>query len=86
MKIAFIGGYGHHHLKRVAQAGKATVVGVASDGFDDRAKMKFYDRAWSKGAPWFPDYREMLDKTNPDVVSIGPVYGYTGEVIAESLG
>lgn len=82
MKIAIIGGYGHHHLQKAVSSGEIELVGIAADGFDDRAK-KFL-----KGtkAPWFDDYRKMLDTVKADVISVGPVYGYTGEAIAEALG
>ena len=62
------GDYGHGIDVCWLEVPRATIVGVADDnpkGLADAAKRLNVDAT-------FADYREMLDKTKPDIVAIGP--------------
>ena len=86
MRLAFIGGHGHHYLRAALGdpgADIARPVPVAGDGVDDERARAF---AASLGdVRWFDDAREMLDTARPDVVSIGAVYAQNSEWIAPAL-
>ena len=86
MRLAFIGGYGHHYLRGAlgdADAGVERPVLIAGDGVDDERARAF---AESLGDfVWFDDARDMLDAARPDVVSIGAVYARNSEWIAAAL-
>jgi predicted dehydrogenase len=84
MRLAFIGGHGHHYLRLAVQnAPDAFTVAMAGDGFDNDAA-----RNWSTRLPnaqWFDDTSTLFDKFQPDAVSIGAVYGHNGEIAALAL-
>ncbi len=86
MRLAFIGGYGHHYLRgALADSGAAIErpIPVAGDGVDDERARAF---AASLGdVRWFDDARDMLDAARPDVVSVGGVYARNGDWAAASL-
>jgi predicted dehydrogenase len=58
-------------------------VAVAGDGHDNDAAAAL--RAGIPQAAWYDDYRTMLDRHKPDMVNIGAVYGYIGDVAADVL-
>ncbi len=82
MKIAFIGGNGHHYLCG-ALSHPDWEVAAASDGFDPDAARGFSQRL--PNARWFDEPRSLLDEWKPDVVSIGAVYGKNGDLAAMAL-
>ncbi len=86
MRLAFIGGHGHHYLRGALDYPGAAVerpVPVAGDGVDNEKARAF---GASLGAiRWFDDARDMLDTAQPDVVSIGAVYARNGEWAAAAL-
>lgn len=84
MKIAFIGGYGHHYLAGAVERGLAEVVGVASDGVDGDAAKKWGAKRFDD-VRYYDDYRVMLDKVGAEAVSVGAVYAHNGEVVCEGL-
>ena len=82
MKIAFIGGHGHHYLRQVL-SDPAHEAAVAPDGHDSTAAAAF---ARSLPNPtWFDDGHAMLAAFAPDVVSVGGVYGFNGDWAATAL-
>ncbi len=86
MRIAFIGGWGHHYLRGALSdpgADVARPVPVAGDGYDNTQARAFADKI--SGAQWFDSALEMLDKTRPDVVSVGAVYARNAEFIMAAL-
>ena len=85
MRLAFIGGYGHHylrHLLREPDAGQYTVA-LASDGHDAEAARQLMAKLGQ--VTWYDDPRHLLDAFGPDVVSVGAVYGYNGDIAALAL-
>lgn len=86
MRLAFIGGHGHHYLRGALSDPAVTVerpVAVAGDGVDD---PKAQAMAASLGdVQWFDDARRMLDTTRLDVVSVGAVYARNGEFVVAAL-
>ena len=87
MKLAFIGGWGHAYLKGLLADKKYEVsypVAVAGDG-KDNARAKEFGSKLGVPIEWYDDAAVMLDKYKPDVVNIGTVYGYAGDVIAGVL-
>jgi predicted dehydrogenase len=85
MRIGFIGGNGHHYLRHLLHepdAQQEYSVAVASDGHDDAAQG-LAGKISASG--WFETPAQLFDKFQPDVVSIGAVYGYNGEIAAAAL-
>lgn len=86
MRLAFIGGHGHFALRRCIEDAACDVqqpVAVAGDGYDDESAR--YLSSQLPGAVWYEDPRRMLDEYKPDVVNVGPIYGYTGQIAAMVL-
>lgn len=85
MKLALIGGNGHHFLKAAADDPKldVQVVAISSDGVDARAAGKHCETFAE--AIWYDCPQTMLDKVKPDVVSVGAVYAWNGRLAAECL-
>ena len=86
MRLAFIGGHGHHYLRAALTDPGVVVerpVPIAGDGIDDEKAKEF--GATLGDVRWFDDARDMLDTTGPDVVSIGAVYARNGEWAAADL-
>jgi predicted dehydrogenase len=85
LKLAFIGGWGHHYLR--AAVGDAAcgieAVAVAGDGRDDAAARRMAEQL--PAAAWFDAPEAMLDTFAPDVVSVGAVYGHNADMIALAL-
>lgn len=82
MRLAFIGGNGHHYLKGIvsdAQLNPGLSVAVAGDGADSEAA-----RRWAGGLgvsyTWYDDPRKLLDEFKPEFVSVGAVYARNGEM------
>ena len=84
MRLAFIGGYGHHYLRHLLhETGLHFAVAAASDGYDAPAAQSL---AAKIGAPaWFDSPAQLFDEFRPEVVSLGAVYGHNGEVAALAL-
>ena len=83
MKIAFIGGNGHHYLRGALPAHPDWEVAVASDGHDTEAARGFSGRF--PNARWFDEPLAVLEQWQPDIVSIGGVYGKNGDLAALAL-
>ena len=84
MKIAFIGGWGHHCLRQlVKEPPEQLSLAVAGDGLDAVAAHKVADGL--PQAKWFDDASRMLDEFRPDAVSVGAVYAHNGRWIEEAL-
>jgi predicted dehydrogenase len=86
MKIGFIGGYGHHylrHLLRTPGAGREYSVAVAGDGYDTTSARGVAEKIGV--SDWFETPQQLFDEFCPEVVSIGAMYGYNGEVAALAL-
>jgi predicted dehydrogenase len=83
MRIAFIGGYGHHYLRHALRDNPEFIVAVAGDGFDSAAAQGLMASTGAK--LWFDTPQRLFDEFGPDVVSIGAVYGHNGEVAAQAL-
>jgi predicted dehydrogenase len=76
MKIAFIGGSGHHYLSRMSSVSQHELAS-APDGYDDAASSAFASKL--PGAKTFSSVKDLLDVFKPDVVSIGAVYAHQSE-------
>ena len=86
MRLAFIGGHGHHYLRAALSDPAVTIerpIPVAGDGVDDEKAKAF--GATLGDTLWFDDARDMLDAVRPDVVSVGAVYARNGEWAAAAL-
>jgi predicted dehydrogenase len=83
MRLAFIGGSGHHYLRRLVNDDAGTDLAVASDGYDHEAARSLV--AGLPGARWFDHADTMLDRFRPDVVSVGAVYAHNGDFVAKTL-
>ncbi len=89
MRLAFIGGHGHHYLRALLKRPDLELqVAVASDGFDAPAAQQLVENLTilGKSAPrWFDSPQQMFDEFAPDVVSIGAVYAHNGTLVAQAL-
>lgn len=86
MRIGFIGGYGHHYLRqllREPESQREYSVAAASDGHDAQAARGLSEKIGT--SRWFDTPSQLLDEFRPEVVSIGAVYGFNGEVAALAL-
>jgi predicted dehydrogenase len=83
VRLAFLGGSGHHYLRHLlAEPAHADLeVAVAGDGHDAAASAGFAEsiRQVRPDLSWFDDGRQLLDRFRPDVVSVGAVYGHNGD-------
>src|ERR1700722_12535397 len=86
MRIAFIGGWGHHYLRGLLPAGASPVpieAAVCGDGMDAEAAQRW---AANHGVKlWFDDFLVMLEKFKPEAVSVGTLYGLNSDFAAECL-
>ncbi len=85
MKLAFIGGNGHHYLKGALQDESIaiTALAAASDGADPAGAKR---NAENLGiSEFFDDTSKMLDSFKPDVVSVGAIYAHNGDCVAACL-
>ena len=86
MRLAFIGGFGHHYLRPLPKEPTAQVafpVAWAPASPDDRGSGRIAEFAGDLKI--FDDPIKLLDEYKPDVVSIGAIYGQNGDFIAEAL-
>ena len=84
MRIAFVGGNGHHYLRGfISNPGEHEVrVGSCGDGVDDAAAKRW---AEANKSQWFDSFDQLCETLKPDVVSVGAVYGRNGEWVAKAL-
>jgi predicted dehydrogenase len=86
MRIAFIGGWGHHYLRGLLPPGQSPVPidpAAASDGHDPDAAKRW--AASHNVTRWFDTPDQIFDEFKPDIVSIGAVYGFNSDLAAQSL-
>ncbi|RYX83357.1 Gfo/Idh/MocA family oxidoreductase [bacterium] len=84
MRLAFLGGFGHHYLRGALAANPDWQIAVSGDGQDSEAAKHLGNAI--KGSHWFDDPRILLDEFKPDIVSIGAIYALNGELAALALG
>jgi predicted dehydrogenase len=82
MRLAFIGGNGHHYLRGALEELRPEAA-VAPDGVDAEPARALAARL--PGAKWFDDAAVMLDTFKPEVVSVGAVYARNGVWATEAL-
>lgn len=81
MRIGFIGGHGHHYLRGLLhEPDLHAQFAVSGDGLDQEAAGRL--RGSLPEALWFESPRELLDEFQPDVVSVGSIYGHNGDLAA----
>lgn len=88
MRLAFIGGHGHHYLRALSSTKDSSTkpspeIAVSSDGFDEQASRAFAAKIGAQ--TWFDSPAVLVDEWAPDVVSLGAVYGHNGEIAALAL-
>ncbi|MEO6848908.1 MAG: Gfo/Idh/MocA family oxidoreductase [Chthoniobacterales bacterium] len=80
MKLAVIGGHGHHSLLHLALAEpEIKLVAVASDGYDNAAEDYKSNAAFGSHSQYFENYERMLDEVKPDIVSVGCQYAFNAK-------
>ena len=90
VRLAFIGGYGHHYLKGFLRDPQGTdvelPVSVASDGVD-APRAKQFAESLKTPFEFFDDASAMLARAQPDtsVVSVGSVYAFAGDLVAMAM-
>lgn len=86
MRLAFIGGFGHHYLRMLAQESAVELtrpIAWAPCAADDPGPARISEVAGELKV--FHDPIKLLDEYQPDVVSVGAIYGQNGMFIAEAL-
>jgi len=86
MRIAFIGGFGHHYLRGALSDSAIQIdrpVAVAPSAPDDDQAEPLAHRFGD--VRFFRDAVELLDQYKPDVVNIGGIYGRNGDLAAAAL-
>ena len=83
MRLAFLGGFGHHYLRGALASHPDWQIAVSGDGHDTEAAHNLCNGI--QGARWFADPLDLLDDFRPDCVSIGAVYALNGDLAAHAL-
>src|SRR5450432_3398197 len=86
MRLAFIGGFGHHYLRSALTDPACDIdspVAVAGDGHDVERARALADSI--PNSQWYLDPREMLDQFLPHAVSVGTIYGFNSDLAAMVL-
>ncbi len=80
MKVCFIGACGHTKQAYVYLRTRQDVefCGIAPESVHENMSVSFDPQI-----AFYADYKEMLDKTAPNLAVISPVFGHTGSVIIE---
>ena len=86
MKIATIGTDGHLHMvfDGFPLLDDVELVGMARGQPDDRPERFRASPGVPENAPVFDDYRQMLDRTKPDLVTVATPYGLHAEPCIEA--
>lgn len=87
LRLAFVGGYGHHYLRGALGDPDVQVeaVAVVSDEVDAEATRGHFARELAAGAQWFDSVAEMIERFRPTVVNVGGVYGRQWEPACAAL-
>jgi predicted dehydrogenase len=86
MKIAFIGGLGHHYLRGLLPPAQTPVpmeFACAGDGHDDLAAKKWAEA--NHVSRWFDSPDALYTQFEPDAVSVGSIYARNSELTAQAL-
>jgi predicted dehydrogenase len=86
MRLAFIGGYGHHYLRPLPKEsgmGIEAPIAWAPSGADDNGSSRIAEFAGDLKI--YDDPIKLLDDYKPDVLSVGAIYGHNGNYIAAAL-
>jgi len=86
MRLAFIGGFGHHYLRGALNDATAQIerpVAVAPSGPEDDRAEEFAHRLGD--ARFYRDAREMFDDFKPQIVNVGATFGRNGDFAADAL-
>jgi predicted dehydrogenase len=86
MRLAFIGGFGHHYLRGALTDASMTIdepVAYAPGSAEDKDADPLAKTG--KKVQRFADVASLLRDYRPDVVSVGTVFGRAGDVIAQVL-
>jgi len=87
LRLAFLGGNGHHYLKGALNDTGLSVAAVAvAPGYQDAddARRAFAAQV-DAGATWYDSAEALLDGFAPDVVSVGTWYAHNGPVALQAL-
>ncbi|MCC6682765.1 MAG: Gfo/Idh/MocA family oxidoreductase [Phycisphaeraceae bacterium] len=85
-RLGFIGGFGHHYLAQAIGKGEIIAAGcaIAGDGRDaDAARQRLGQML--PDATWFDGPIDMLDRFQPQVVSMGGIYAHNARLSIEAL-
>ena len=86
MRLAFIGGFGHHYLRGALGDASTSVdrpVAVAPSGPEDDRAEEVAHRLGD--ARFYRDARELFDDFKPQIVSVGATFGRNGDFADEAL-
>ncbi|MBW3637875.1 MAG: Gfo/Idh/MocA family oxidoreductase, partial [Armatimonadetes bacterium] len=83
MRLAFIGGNGHHYLRHLLNEKEGVEIAVAGDGSDNDAARGLAQKIGAQ--LFFETPQALLDEFQPEIVNIGAVYGHNGAIAALAL-
>jgi predicted dehydrogenase len=86
MRLAFIGGFGHHYLRGALRDASTQIdrpVAVASSGPEDDRAEELAHRLGD--ARFYKDARELFDDFRPQIASVGATFGRNGDFAADAL-
>ena len=86
IRLAFIGGFGHHYLRGALADADLPIeaVAVASDGIDSDATRKRFEAVLPQAA-WYDNPTELFEQFRPTVISVGGVYAHNGKISLNAL-
>ncbi len=82
MRLAFIGGNGHHYLRHLLNE-EGWEIAVAGDGHDNANARGLTQKIGAQR--WFDTPTALFDEFQPEIVSIGAVYGHNGAIATLAL-
>lgn len=92
IRLAFIGGHGHHYLRPLAESEpyiapglpgvRVEALAVASDGHDPSATRAKFAKLLAGGATWYDSPEAMVVDFRPTLVNVGAVYAHAGPINA----
>ncbi len=89
MRLAFIGGNGHHYLKGALDDEDIRIeaVAMAGDGHDPEPARKKAEgmRESRDDLAFYNDPEDMFEQFRPDIVNVGAVYAFNGDWVARCL-
>ncbi len=87
LRLAFLGGNGHHYMRAALKDTGLTIdaVAVGPGAGDGEAARRSFAPTLDAGATWYDDANVLLDAFKPNLVSVGTLYAHNGDIARLAL-